>query len=137
MTALTEKSLNKLYKPELVALVVNLQSKMNSVNNDLVAELRKTREGFDQMKSDLSVTKKVNTLLSERLQTIEKQCWKNAQYCRRECLEISGIPSSVSNNDLEDVACKALTKTGVERPEKDIESCHRICKRGTTIVKFY
>ena len=137
MTALTEKSLNKLYKPELVALVVNLQSKMNSVNNDLVAELRKTREGFDQMKSDLSVTKKVNTLLSERLQTIEKQCWANAQYSRRECLEISGIPSSVSDNDLEDVACKALTKTGVERPEKDIESCHRICKRGTTIVKFY
>ena len=137
MTALTEKSLNKLYKPELVALVVNLQSKMNSVNNDLVAELRKTREGFDQMKSDLSVTKKVNTLLSERLQTIEKQCWANAQYSRRECLEISGIPSSVSDNDLEDVACKALTKAGVERPEKDIESCHRICKRGTTIVKFY
>ena len=58
MAALTEESLNKLNKPELVALVVNLQSKMNSVNSDLVAELRKMREGFDQMKSDLSVTKK-------------------------------------------------------------------------------
>ena len=58
MAALTEESLNKLNKPELVALVVNLQSKMNSVNSDLVAELRKMRERFDQMKSDLSVTKK-------------------------------------------------------------------------------
>ena len=45
---------------------------MNSVNSDLVAGLHNMREGFDQMKSDLSVTKKVNTLLSERLQTIEK-----------------------------------------------------------------
>ena len=73
MAALTEESLNKLNKPDLVTLVLNLQSKMDSVNSDLVAELRKMREGFDQMKSDLSVTKKVNTLLSERLQTIEKQ----------------------------------------------------------------
>ena len=58
MAALTKESLNKLSKPDLVVLVVNLQSKMNSVNSDLVAELRKMREGFDQMKSDLSVTKK-------------------------------------------------------------------------------
>ena len=63
MAALTEESLNKLNKPDLVALVVNLQRKMDSVNCDLVAELSKMREGFDQMKSDLSVTKKVNTLL--------------------------------------------------------------------------
>ena len=58
MAALTEESLNKLNKPDLVTLVVNLQSKMDSVNSGLVAELRKMREGFDQMKSDLSVTKK-------------------------------------------------------------------------------
>ena len=70
MAALTEESLNKLNKPDLVTQVVNLQRKMDSVNSDLVAELRKMREGFDQMKSDLNVTKKVNTLLSERLQTI-------------------------------------------------------------------
>ena len=58
MAALTEESLNKLNKPDLVTLVVNLQSKMDSVNSDLVAELRKMKEGFDQMKTDLSVTKK-------------------------------------------------------------------------------
>ena len=136
MAALTEESLNKLNKPDLVALVVSLQSKMDSVNSDLVAELRKMREGFDQMKSDLSVTKKVNTLLSERLQIIEKQCWSNAQYSRRKCLEISGIPSSVSDNDLQDAVYKAITKTGVKVSDKDIEDCHRICKRGTTIIKF-
>ena len=57
MTELTEESLNKLNKPELVTLVVNFQSKMNSINNDLVAELRKMREGFDQMKSGVSQKK--------------------------------------------------------------------------------
>ena len=56
---------------------------MDLAKSDLVAELHKMREGFDQMKSDMSVTKKVNTVLSERFQTIEKQCWANAQYSRR------------------------------------------------------
>ena len=110
MAALTEESLNKLSKPDLVALVVNLQSKMDSVNSDLVAELRKMREGFDQVKSDLRCHKKVNTLLSKRLQTIEKQYWANAQYSRRECLKISGIPSSVSVSDLR-LVWNCLAKT--------------------------
>ena len=48
MAALAEESpLNKINKPGLVALVVSLQSKMDSVNSDLVAELREMREGFD------------------------------------------------------------------------------------------
>ena len=63
MAALTEESVKKLNKPDLVVLVVNLESKMDSVNSDLVAALHKMREGFDQMKSGLSVTKKVNSLL--------------------------------------------------------------------------
>ena len=58
MGVLTEESLNKLNKPDLVTLVVNLQSKLDSVNSGLVAELRKMREGFDKMKSDLNVTRK-------------------------------------------------------------------------------
>ena len=56
------------------------------------------------MKSDLSVTKKVYTLLLEILQTIEKQCWE-----------------LVSDNDLEDLVCKAITKAVVEVSDKDIE----------------
>ena len=58
MAALTEESVNLVTKPDLAALVVTLQSKKDSVNSDLVAELRKMREGIDQMKLDLSVTKK-------------------------------------------------------------------------------
>lgn len=65
MDALTEESSNKLIKPDLLALVVSLQSKINSVNSYSVNELHKKREGFDQIKSDLSVTKRVNTLTSE------------------------------------------------------------------------
>ena len=58
MATPSEESLKKLSKPDLVELFVNLQSKMVSVNSDVVAKLRKMREGSDQMKSDLSVIKK-------------------------------------------------------------------------------
>ena len=78
----------------------------------------------------------MNTVLSETLQTKEKQCWANAQYSRRECLEISGIPSSLSGKDLEDVVYIAITKAGVEVSDKDIEDCHQVGKRGQTIVMF-
>ena len=44
--------------------------------------------------------------------------------------------SSVSDNDLKDVVCKAITKAGVEVSDKDIKDCHRIGKRRTTIVKL-
>ena len=136
MATPSEESLKKLSKPDLVELFVNLQSKMVSVNSDLVAKLRKMREGFDQMKSDLSVIKKANILFSERLQTTEKQCWPSAQYSRRECLKISGVSSSVSDSDLDYVVCKTIAKAGVEVSDKDIEDCHRVGKRDTTIVKF-
>ena len=56
---------------------------------------------FDIMHSDLAVTKKVNSELSSRLVNMERQCWANAQYLRRECLEIIGIPKEVEQKDLE------------------------------------
>lgn len=58
MAALTKESLNKQIKLDLVVtLLVTLQSKMGSVNSDLVLELNKTSKVFHQIKSDLSVRK--------------------------------------------------------------------------------
>ena len=67
---------------------------------------------------------------------MERQCWANAQYSRRECLEIIGIPSSESGKDLEEVVCKAITKDGVNINADDIEDCHRVGKKDQTIIKF-
>lgn len=53
MAGLTEKSLKE--------LGLNLQTKTNSVNTNLVDELHKMRKVFDQMKLDLSFITRVNT----------------------------------------------------------------------------
>ena len=68
-----EESLNKLSKPDSVALVASLESKVNLVNSDLVTNIRKMREGFYQIKSDLRVTKKTPKY-SARQTVLEKQC---------------------------------------------------------------
>ena len=57
--------------------------------------------------------------------TLERQYWENAQYSRRECDEIIGTPSSVSDKDLEEVVCKAITKAEVDINANNIEDCHR------------
>ena len=55
---------------------------------------------------------------------IEKECWKNAQYSRCECVKVVELPSSTEDKDL-------------EPPRKGIEACHRLNKQSDrTIVKF-
>ena len=74
--------------------------------------------------------------LNEKLIALERQFWANTQYSRRECLEITVILSSVSDKDLEEVLCKAITKAGVDITADDIEDCHHVGNKGQTIIKF-
>ena len=96
-----------------MTLFVSLQSKMDSINSELVVQFHKMTEWFDQLKLHMSVTKKVNTPLSKRLQTIEKQCWTIAQYFRRD----------------------TIMRAGVKVSRKDTEGCHQVGKRGLNFVE--
>ena len=143
MAALTEESLKNLSKTDLVALAVNLQDKMETMKSNLnekasnlTEEVQKVNTNFELLKSDFSVTRIENNSLNERLIALERQCWANAQYSRRECLEITGIPSPVSDKDLEVVVYKAITKAGVDITSDDIEDCHHAGNKGQTIIKF-
>ena len=143
MAALTEESLNKLSKTDLVALVVNLQDKtenmksnVNEKVSNLNAEVLKLNTNFELLKPDFSATRIENNSLNERLIALERHCWANAQYSRREYLEIIDIPSSVSNEDLEELVCKAITKAGVNINAEVIEDFRRVGNKGQTIIKF-
>ena len=62
------------------------------------------------------------------------------QYGRRNNLEISGIPDSVTTDDLEDKVIEILSKVDVNVTNNDIEACHRMGKSKNnskkTIVRF-
>ena len=113
-----------------------MKSNLNEKVCNLTEEAQKMNTNFELLKSDFSATRIENNFLDERLITLKRQCWANAQYSRRECLEITGIPSSVSDKDLEEVVCKAITKAGVDITEDDIEDCHRVGNKGQPIIKF-
>ena len=86
--------------------------------------------------SDVAITKYVNNQVHNRFMNMERQCRKNAQYSRRECVEIMGIPISVPDNELEKTFCKIVDKVGVKINDRDIESCHCVGSHGRAIVKF-
>ena len=94
MATYTYESLDKLCKKDLIPIVVSLQNKLDEANNsktELLDEIRKLNDKFDKLQSNVYISKIANDLLSSRLVDIERQCWANAQYFRRECLDIVGI----------------------------------------------
>ena len=85
----------------------------------------------------MKIAKSINNLLSQRVVDLERQCWANAQYSRREWLEIIGIPRSVDDNSLEEKVIQVFKRVGCNIDSSNIEACHRIIKRNDrVIVKF-
>ena len=112
-----------------------MKSNLNEKVSNPTEEVQKLNTNFELLKSDFIATRIENNSLSERLIALERQCWANAQYSRWECLEITDIPSSVSDKDLEEVVCNAITKAGVDINADDIDDCHRVGTKGQTIIK--
>ena len=76
---------------------VNLTHSLAGIRNEL-SDLKKD---FEQFRSDLSVTKLVNTKLKGNVVSLRWHAWNNNQYSRQECLELSGRPKSIENKDLD------------------------------------
>ena len=77
-----------------------------------------------------------NSLLTDQMNNVERQCWANAQYSRRECLEVVGIPYSIKIQDLKGKVCSFFNRVGVSVNPDDIEACHRLYNDKKMVVKF-
>ena len=117
---------------------MNVQEKNESIQDDVKEEVRELKECVKKLEGELALSKKISKLLSDRLVNMEIHCCANAQYSRRECVEVAGIPQGVPASDLEKTFSKILGKVGMEVPAlvKDIDACHRVGRQGRVIVKF-
>ena len=73
----TNESLDKLYTKYLVLTVLFLQNKLNEASNsktELPDEICKLNDKFDQLHSDVCITKNVINLLRSILVDVERQC---------------------------------------------------------------
>ena len=86
--------------------------------------------------SNLSVTRRCNDLLLERITQLERNNLNNTQYNRRETLEINPVPSDIADDVLEQSMFQALSLTGISVKPDDLQACHRMIKKDRIIIKF-
>ena len=65
---------------------------------------------------------------------MERNMHRMEQNSRLECIEISGIPSSITNDLLEEHVLLTFEKLSVVLEAMDIVSCHRLRKTTRVIV---
>ena len=99
--------------------------------------MRKFNDNFVKLQAELVVTKRVNIGLCERIVIVECQCWANAQYSTRECLEVAGIPRQVDDKNLETKVLPIFQKIGCTIDPTFIDDCHRLGKNNDSHCKVY
>ena len=110
----------------------DITSKISDLTNQFDDFLKR----FEVVSSDLAIKRNCNRLLTERVVQLERNAVTNAQYHRRESVEVNPVLPSISDEELEQNICKALSLTGHEVKPDDLQACHRLKKKESVIVKF-
>ena len=154
---LTRKQFEKMTNDQLIEFVIKLLNNMISKETELINDSKEFREKlsisdskFDELKkknevlkSKLSVAEKISPTLftnykniNEKVIEMERNMYRTEQYSRRECIEIVGIPSNITNDLLKENVLLILEKLGVVLETMNIIGCHRLGKTNRVIVKI-
>ena len=91
---------------------------------------------YEMVNSKLSITRCCNDLLLERITQLEHNNLNNAQYNRRETLEINPVPSDIADDILEQSVCQALSLTETSVEPDNLQACHCMRKKDHIIIMF-
>ena len=108
MMVFTRSKLNKLSKEEQVKELLSFYNLSGKIN-DLTKKMDNFATKFVRVFSKLQIYKSCNSVLHKQIIDLERSSLDNAQYLRREMIEISPVPLEVSNNELQGLVCKALS----------------------------
>ena len=97
----TEETLIALNKKQIIYLFLKTQEQANTTIASLTAEIKRLNKNSQKLESDVSVVKNMSTILLKQMSSIERHCWKNAQYSRCEYVELMRLPSSIEDKYLE------------------------------------
>ena len=109
----TRSQPENLSKDELIdrlLQIVNIEDKPEHLNKRFDDFLGR----YDELHSELQVSSNCSNLLRNQVVEHEKNALNRAQYVRREIIEISPVPGSISVQNLERQVCKALSLTGIK-----------------------
>ena len=115
-------------KHDTITLALDYQDKFNSALVNIRKDTGELKYKFEKLESDLAVSRSVNSKLSKKLVTLERQCWTYNQYKRRKYLkiidEISGIPENIESKDLENLTLKIFEEIDINVDPANLENCH-------------
>ena len=153
----TRRQLEKMTNEQLIEFAMKLQNNMINKPTELINDNKDFREKlsiidskFDELKkenqvlkSKVSFQKKTSLTLStnykninEKVIGMERNMHRLEQYSRRECREIAGIPSSITNDLFEEHILLIFEKIDVVLGAMDIVACHGLGKTDRVIVKL-
>ena len=69
----SESALKKLHKDQIIILALDYQNKFDFMLAGIRNELSGLKNDFEQLRSDLSITKLVNNKLKEKVISLEQQ----------------------------------------------------------------
>ena len=84
---------------------------MNSQIINLTNEIKGLLDHKRKLEPDVNIIKNSNDKLVKRINGNERHCWENLQQLRRNCWEVVGIPTPVSETAVEDKACHILRRS--------------------------
>ena len=133
----TESSLMRLNKEDLVRTLLDYQGKFNNILDELKINLNELKTKFCKLESDLHISRNVNDKVSDKLVVLKRKCHANEQYCRRECLKISGIPAEVGDKGIEKKVLEILDAIDAPVNTDLVEDCHRIPSKSSPKKSYF
>ena len=127
--ARTRNQLENYSKEELIDELISVED-ISSKLSDLTSRFDDFLRRYEILNSELTVNKKCNRLLTERIVQLKRNAVSNAQCHRCQSLEINPVPASIGDAVLENSVCRALSLTGYEVKPDDLQVCHRLKKRA-------
>ena len=123
-----ESALPILNKDDLIRIALDMHKTQNFILSDMKNELTdmknelsELRKNYNKLEADLKAPKSVTEAMKNHLIVLERKCWSDEQYSRRECLEIYEIPSDTEAGKLEEILRKVCEKLDVDVDPKNVE----------------
>ena len=89
--------------------------------SDLTSRFDDSLRWYEILHSELTVSKNCNHLLTERIVQLKRNAFSNAQYHRRESMEIHPVSATIGDDVLESSVCRALSQTNHEVKPDDFK----------------
>ena len=88
----TKSQLENLSKEELIDELISMEH-ISSKLSDLTSRFNDFLRRYEVLSSELTISKNCNRLLGGKIVQLERNAVNNAQYHRRESLEINPVPA--------------------------------------------